>query len=328
MSSFAPRRSPASQPHPLIAHRSAAAIVAYRRGEPVTAQRFLAEVRACAEVLPDSRHILNFCTDRYLFAVVLCVTIARGQTTLLPPTTTPNVIRAIRAFAADAYQLPTMRRTRWTCHFALPSFESRQLHAPIRREFTIPDPRRTGRRVFTSGSTGEPQRLQDWGGLVPNVQGEARRLEIGPGTPSSAPFRRNTCMDSNPRCCCRCSQAQRLLPSACRPTHRPHPAGPRRAHPHLRRWNSAASRHQGSSATAPLPSASPARHAKLSLRRTEAGRSPPPPIGRQKQAFDGLRLGTTSMVPATSSAPRRWATSSKSTATGHGSCFTGAAPTW
>ncbi|MGZ5032826.1 MAG: hypothetical protein ACXWAC_06470, partial [Usitatibacter sp.] len=102
MSSFAPRRSPASQPHPLIAHRGAEAIVAYRRGEPATAARFLSDVRLLADALPDSRHILNFCTDRYRFALVLCAAIVRGQTTLLPPTTTPNVIRAMRAFAPDA----------------------------------------------------------------------------------------------------------------------------------------------------------------------------------------------------------------------------------
>jgi len=180
MSSFAPRRSPASQLHPLIAHRSAEAIVAYRRGEPATAAQFLRDVRSLADALPDSRHILNFCSDRYRFALVLCAAIVRGQTTLLPPTTTPNVIRAMRAFAPDAYHVTDDPQTEVDLpRFALPP---EGLGAP--GDFTIP--RIPGEQVaacvFTSGSTGEPQpHFKTWGGLVLDVQAEARRLGIGPG---------------------------------------------------------------------------------------------------------------------------------------------------
>jgi len=102
MSSPAPRRSPAP-PHALIAAGSATQIVATRRGEPVTAAQFMHDVRRVGEALPEGRHVLNFCADRYRFAVVFCAAITRGQTTLLPPTTTPNVIAAMRAFAADVF---------------------------------------------------------------------------------------------------------------------------------------------------------------------------------------------------------------------------------
>jgi acyl-coenzyme A synthetase/AMP-(fatty) acid ligase len=190
MSSFAPRRSPASQPHPLIAHRCADEVVAYRRGEPVTAARFLRDVRLLAEALPDSRHVLNFCSDRYRFTVVLCAAIVRGQTTLLPPTTTPNVIRAMGAFAADAYHVTDDPKNAVDMpRFELPDFElrpmeSRPLGVDASADFTIP--RIPGEQVaacvFTSGSTGEPQpHFKSWGGLVLDVQGEARRLGIGPG---------------------------------------------------------------------------------------------------------------------------------------------------
>ena len=180
MSSFAPRRSPASQPHPLIAHRSADAVVAYRHGEPATAAQFLRDVRLFADALPDRRHILNFCSDRYRFALALCAAILRGQTTLLPPTTTPNVIRAMRAFAPDAYHVTDDPKTEVDLpRFALPP---EGLGAP--GDFTIP--RIPGEQVaacvFTSGSTGEPQpHFKTWGGLVLDVQGEARRLGIDPG---------------------------------------------------------------------------------------------------------------------------------------------------
>src|SRR5258706_12916962 len=101
--STSPRRSPAAQSHRLIAHTEAHAIAAYRRGDPVSAARFLRDVARTAAALPALGHVLNFCADRYRFAVVLCAAIVRGQTTLLPPTTTPNVIRAMRDFAPDAY---------------------------------------------------------------------------------------------------------------------------------------------------------------------------------------------------------------------------------
>jgi hypothetical protein len=103
MSSSVPRRSTVHERHRLIGHARADDVAASRRGVPMTAGDFLHDVRRFAEALPDRSHILNFCADRCRFAAVLCAAIVRGQTTLLPPTTTPNVIRSMRDFAPDAY---------------------------------------------------------------------------------------------------------------------------------------------------------------------------------------------------------------------------------
>src|SRR5258706_477013 len=54
-----PRRFPASQRHPLVAHESAAAIAAYRHGMPVTIAHFLHDVASTAAALPERGHILN-----------------------------------------------------------------------------------------------------------------------------------------------------------------------------------------------------------------------------------------------------------------------------
>jgi len=180
MPSFAPRRSPASQSKPLIAHRRAEDVVAWRRGEPVTAAQFLGDVRLFAEALPESRHILNFCSDRHRFALVLCAAIVRGQTTLLPAATTPNVIRAMRAFAPDAYYVTDDP----AAEVDLPRFTLPAEGSGAPRGFSVPDipGGQVAACVFTSGSTGEPRpHFKTWGGLVLNVQGEARRLAIGPG---------------------------------------------------------------------------------------------------------------------------------------------------
>ena len=179
MSSAAPRT--AEESHPLIAHRDPHAIVAWRRGRPVTAARFVADVAAAARSLPEASHVLNFCADRYRFAVLLAAAIARGQVTLLPPTTTPNVIRSMQAFAPDAYYVsddPSVvadlprHRLEIEGEEALPAtFEVPS--APAGQQIAC---------VFTSGSTGEPQpNPKHWGAMVRNIGGEARRLAVGPG---------------------------------------------------------------------------------------------------------------------------------------------------
>jgi acyl-coenzyme A synthetase/AMP-(fatty) acid ligase len=180
MSTSAPRRSPAAQSHRLIAHADAHAIVAYRRGDPVSASRFLRDVLRTAGALPERGHVLNFCADRYRFAVVLCAAIVRRQTTLLPPTTTPNVIRAMREFAPDAYYVSEDAGTTVDLpRFELPADDDRDAD-----DFAVPAiaADQLIACVFTSGSTGEPQpHFKSWGGLVLDMRAEAKRLQIGAG---------------------------------------------------------------------------------------------------------------------------------------------------
>ena len=180
MSSIAPRRSPASQRHALLGCKSAQALVAYRRGAPVDAARFLHDVLRTAGGLPDRRHVLNFCADRYRFAVMLCAAIVRGQVTLLPPTTTPNVIRAMRDFAPDAYFVADDPQT----SVDLPRHELPADDGAVPRDFEVPSiaADQVIACVFTSGTTGEPQpNRKNWGGLVLDVREEAQRLALGPG---------------------------------------------------------------------------------------------------------------------------------------------------
>jgi hypothetical protein len=102
MSRAAHHRSPAPERHALVAHRPGD-VIAWRGTQPVTAEVFLGEVARAAAALPARSHVLNLCADRYRFALFFLAAVARGQVTLLPPSTTPNVIRSLRAFAPDAY---------------------------------------------------------------------------------------------------------------------------------------------------------------------------------------------------------------------------------
>ena len=180
MASRAPRGNPATLLHRLVAHERPEAIVAWRGSEAVTAGQFLADVTAAAATLPESGHVLNFCADRYRFAVLLLAAMVRKQLTLLPPATTPNVIRAMKDFAPDAYYVSDDP----AFEIALPRHELPHSGACVADTFAVPEaPADQAIAIaFTSGSTGEPQpNTKHWGNLVVDVLAEARRLAIGPG---------------------------------------------------------------------------------------------------------------------------------------------------
>ncbi len=164
---------------PLFAH-APDAIFALRRGKPVTAARFLADVVRAADALPEARYVLNFCGDRYRFAVALCAAIVRRQVTLLPPAATPVMVAAMREFAPEAHCVADDPA------FALdvPRILLPESDGAPAEVFEVPsiDAGQVVACLFTSGSTGEPQPYyKHWGSLVADVQAEARRLGVGPG---------------------------------------------------------------------------------------------------------------------------------------------------
>ena len=176
MHSIAPRRSPAPQRHALLGHAGADAVAAWRRGESVSAARFFGDVLRAADALPDARHVLNVCGDRYRFAVSLLAAIVRGQTTLLPPTTTANVIRSMREFVPDVYLVSDQPQD----DIDLPRFDLPPVGAgPAPFDVPAIDADQVAACVFTSGSTGEPQPyFKRWGSLVLDVAAEAKRLGV------------------------------------------------------------------------------------------------------------------------------------------------------
>jgi acyl-coenzyme A synthetase/AMP-(fatty) acid ligase len=187
---------------PLIAHDRPAAIVAWRRGEPISAARFLADARALAARLPAATHLLNFCSDRYRFAVGLAAGLINGKVSILPSTHTPEVIRHLRAFAPDVFCLSDDAH----CPIALPQVlyvdpqpQPDAALSPIGAlphigalpdtcaapPFEVPniDAARLAAYVFTSGSSGTPvPHAKTWGRLVQCVLAEVSRLGVQPMT--------------------------------------------------------------------------------------------------------------------------------------------------
>ena len=178
----------------LLSHSSPAAVIAYRAGAPVTAQRFLSDVHSLAQSLPHGRHVLNVCTDRYHFAVALAACLATGRVSLLPSTHTPEVISQLASFAPDAFCLTDDPR----CDVGLPKFYYPE-EVPVTDiacdstdfgcadssvAWTVPQIPVTqlAAIVFTSGSTGRPLPYKKtWGHLARCVGDGAPRLGLMDG---------------------------------------------------------------------------------------------------------------------------------------------------
>jgi acyl-coenzyme A synthetase/AMP-(fatty) acid ligase len=167
----------------LLSHNSPLAIVAYRDGIAVSAQRFLTDAALLALRLPGSKHMLNVCTDRYLFTVGLAACLMTERVSLLPSTHTPQVIAELKKFAPDTFCLTDDRR----CEIALPQVNFPDLNPEAgdgRRAappFQVPGIATTqlAAIVFTSGSTGSPvPHKKTWGLLARCVRSGASRLGL------------------------------------------------------------------------------------------------------------------------------------------------------
>src|SRR5256885_13500438 len=101
---------------PLISHNSPDAVVAYRAGVPIHPRTLLADVLRVAAALPQGRHVLNACSDRYRFTVAFAASLVANKVSLLPSTHTPEVIRQLTEFAPDVFCLTDDSR----CQIDLP----------------------------------------------------------------------------------------------------------------------------------------------------------------------------------------------------------------
>jgi acyl-coenzyme A synthetase/AMP-(fatty) acid ligase len=165
-----------------ISHADAADTVAYSGARPVTAARFLADVEQVAEQLPERAHLVNFCTDRYRFAVGLIAALVRGQVNLLPPNQTPEMLRQLQRDYRDLYALSDAAQEPGAIEqvmYPLAAEESAR-HYSI-RPFSVPAfaEEQVAAIAFTSGSTGLPTpHRKTWGALARGATAEAERFDL------------------------------------------------------------------------------------------------------------------------------------------------------
>ena len=166
---------------PLILHRRADQPVAYRDGVAIDAARFIADVSALAQTLPEHRYVLNLCGDRYRFAVGLAAALLRGQISLLPPNHTPALVADLRADYPGLYGLTDSE----LAELDLVRHRFPILPGSTRSDFVVPSvpAEQVVAHVFTSGSTGRPlPQIKTWGGLARGATAQAERLTIAPHT--------------------------------------------------------------------------------------------------------------------------------------------------
>lgn len=162
----------------LISHSHGLAVFAYDQGRTITAAQYLSQVHQMAARLPAQGHLLNLCTNRYHFAVVMGAALLRAQPMLLPSTRTPAMLSQLQrqysgfyAVVDDHSQLPDLRCIDFNA--GTPDLSA------AASGFDVPqiDPAQIAAFVFTSGSTGQPlPHAKSWGMLVFNAQAEGERV--------------------------------------------------------------------------------------------------------------------------------------------------------
>jgi len=174
-----------SREQPLWQGRDLQAPVAWRNGEPISAQQYLADSRRLAERLPPSARVVNLCSDRYAFAVALAAAWWRGDVCLLPPNAMPQTLAQVArpgeslvALIDDPAFVPP------------PGLAVELVDAPwpaAAGPVEVPnlDGQADAVCLMTSGSTGAPQpHTKAWAPLRANIAAEAERLAEWLGRPS------------------------------------------------------------------------------------------------------------------------------------------------
>ena len=162
---------------PLVRGFGPAAVLAYRNGRAIGIEQFLRDTARLASLLPDRRHVLNLCADRYRFAVGFAAALLRGQVSLLPPNDTPDLIERLVSQYPDVYALNDRE-------LGVASLET--LDVPVEVEAgpgapvvpVVPEAQ-VAAILFTSGSTGQPVPYRKtWGSLVRSARSEIESLDM------------------------------------------------------------------------------------------------------------------------------------------------------
>ncbi|WHZ09763.1 MAG: acyl-CoA synthetase, AMP-(fatty) acid ligase [Burkholderiaceae bacterium] len=173
-----------SPSYPLLPDGPGEATIAFRSGRPVRRDQFIADLTVCAARLGDATHAIPLCGDRYWFSIAFLACIARGVVSLLPSSSAPEHLAALAAQAPgtlvlldhDAAPLSPLRCVR----IDTPAGAARAMPQQLPRIRAA----QCVARVYTSGSTGEPQGHDKFFGcLMESVAAASRRVWTVAGAP-------------------------------------------------------------------------------------------------------------------------------------------------
>lgn len=146
--------------------------VAWWQGRTISRGRFQAHVRQVCEALPDRRHAILLCEDRYRFLVAFAACLLRRQVILLPPSRMDSDVRRLERDYPDSHRLDDAGLARLDPD--TPGVSEQAWRIPLDRLAV---------QVFTSGSTGVPRaNPKRWGELVAGARRVRRQfgLQAGP----------------------------------------------------------------------------------------------------------------------------------------------------
>ncbi len=162
---------------PLLPDAVSDRVIAYRDSLAVTQTEFLCHVLSLAGQLPETRHALNLCRDRYWFTVSLFAAISRGILSVLPNSTAPENITAVCTEIPDIICLSDQTRS---VAYPMPCIQvSETIGTPSDANPVMPQIPfdQAVAWVYTSGSTGKPQRhLKTFGHIQQCADAEAERV--------------------------------------------------------------------------------------------------------------------------------------------------------
>jgi len=147
--------------------------------EAISPQQFLAQVAKLAGGLPDGKHIINLCEDRYHFLLAFAAALIAGIQTLTPASRAVDAIAGIQrdfdgchvvddsAMAAFLQDFSDVAATSDAGSRAIPEIPADQAAITL----------------FTSGSSGQPTaHSKTWGMLVQGADQLQRAFEVAPGS--------------------------------------------------------------------------------------------------------------------------------------------------
>jgi acyl-coenzyme A synthetase/AMP-(fatty) acid ligase len=163
---------------PLVRNYGANTAFAYCNGHPVSVDEFLRDAADLAALLPDRRHVLNVCADRYRFTVGFAAALLRRQISLLPPSQAPHLIEQLARDYQDLYCVTDAGAGHPVLETVF--YPSTSAAAAVPREIPEVPASQTAAILFTSGSTGEPLPYpKTWRALVNSALAEADCLGLG-----------------------------------------------------------------------------------------------------------------------------------------------------
>lgn len=161
---------------PLLRYHRPDDPIAWCGGEVVTCGRFLCDIAQLAGRLPDRRHVLNLCEDRYHFLVSFSAALVRRQISLFPPGRTSKVLEQMCEEYTDVYCI--VDRDESPAGIESFRYERNADSGDVHKMPSIPDCA-IAALVFTSGTTGRPQsHTKTWGSLVSVARRTASRFML------------------------------------------------------------------------------------------------------------------------------------------------------